>query len=147
MTSATVGSAMAIELEPLGELRITVAEQLRLDDAALGTRVIGTATSCEWVGGPVTASQVGPPANDWLTIDADGNGQVDARTVLRTDDGALILIRYGGRLKYTPEGASVVTAPTFETNDERYRWLNHVQAIAKGRRDGTQLVYELYAVR
>jgi Protein of unknown function (DUF3237) len=138
---------MAIELEPLGEFRIVIREQLRLDGAAFGTRVIGTAERCEWVGGPITATQIDPPANDWLTVDDSGHGQVDARMVMRTDDGATILVRYGGRLTYTPEGASVVTAPTFETNDDRYRWLNHVQAIAKGRREGPVLVYELYAVR
>lgn len=136
-----------IELEPLGHLRIRIQEHLRLDGAAFGTRVIGVASSCTWEGGPVTATQVDPPANDWLTIDADGHGHVDARLVMRTDDGATILVRYGGRLTYTPEGANVVTAPTFETNDDRYRWLNHVQAIAKGQRDGLDLVYELYAVR
>jgi hypothetical protein len=50
-------------------------------------------------------------------------------------------------LTYSADGADIVTAPTFETNDDRYRWLNHVQAVAKGRRIGPDLVYELYAVR
>ena len=139
--------AMPIELEPLGEVRITIKEHVRLENSAFGTRVIGTAEWCEWSGGPVRASQIDPPANDMLTIDADGHGHVDARWVMRTDDGAVIIVRYGGRLRYTPDGADVVTAPTFETNDDRYRWLNHVQAIAKGRREGPELVYELYAVR
>lgn len=138
---------MGIELEPMGVLRVRIKEHTRLDGAAFGTRVVGTAESCVWEGGPVNASQIDPPANDWLAIDADGYGHVDARWVMRTDDGAVILIRYGGRLTYTPEGASVVTAPTFETNDSRYRWLNQVQAVAKGRREGLDLVYELYAVR
>jgi len=138
---------MGITLEPLGELRVRIKEHTRLDGAALGTRVIGTAESCVWEGGPVTATQIDPPANDWLVIDRDGHGQVDARWVMRTDDGAVILIRYGGRLTYTPEGATVVTAPTFETNDDRYRWLNQVQAVAKGERHRRDLVYELYAVR
>jgi hypothetical protein len=138
---------VGIELEPLGVLRVRVKEHIRLDGGAFGTRVIGTADSCTWDDGPVRASQIDPPANDWLTIDADGIGHVDARWVLRTDDGAVILIRYGGRLVYTDDGASVVTAPTFETNDPRYRWLNSVQAVAKGRRVDRDLVYELYAVR
>lgn len=138
---------MTIELESLGVLRVRIKEHLRMEGAAFGTRVVGTAESCVWEGGPVAASQVDPLANDWLTVDENGFGQVDARMVMRTDDGAIILIRYGGRLTYTSEGASVVTAPTFETNDDRYRWLNQVQAVAKGRRDGLDLVYEVYAVR
>jgi hypothetical protein len=38
-------------------------------------------------------------------------------------------------------------APRFETGDERYAWLNKVQAIGKGRLDGTTLTYEWYEVR
>ncbi len=62
---------------------------------------------------------------------------MDARLLLATDDGALILMRYRRAIAYSAEGASVVTAPTFETNDERYAWLNSVQAVAKGERVGT----------
>lgn len=138
---------MAIELQPLGKLRIKIDNQRRLDGAPGGTRVVGTASSCVWEDGPVSAHQIDPPANDWVVIDAEGNGRVDARIALETDDGAVILIRYQGRIAYSPEGASVVTAPTFETNDERYAWLNHVQAIAKGGRVGGDLVYEVYTVK
>lgn len=138
---------MPIELEPLGEVRVTIKEHTRLENSAFGTRVIGTAESCEWSGGPITASQIDPPANDMLTIDADGFGHIDARWVMRTDDDAVIIVRYGGRITYTPDGATMVTAPTFETNDPRYRWLNQVQGVAKGRREGRDLVYEMYAVR
>lgn len=141
------GERIGIELEPLGTFRVQVKVQTRIEDAAFGTRVIGTAESAVWEGGPVTARQIDPPANDWLSIDADGTGHVDARWLLQTDDGALIMVRYGGRLTYTDDGASVITTPTFETNDPRYRWLNAVQAIGKGRRVGKELVYELYAVR
>jgi len=138
---------LGIELEPLGFFRVRVKVQTRIDDAAFGARVIGTAEEAVWEGGPVTARQTDPPANDWLSIDADGTGHVDARWVLQTDDGALILVRYTGRLTYTDDGANVITTPTFETNDPRYRWLNAVQAVAKGRRVGKELVYEIYAVR
>jgi hypothetical protein len=32
----------------------------------------------------------------------------------------------------------------FETGDERYLWLNGIQAVAKGVRDGATLTYEMY---
>jgi hypothetical protein len=38
-------------------------------------------------------------------------------------------------------------APTFETDDERYAWLNGVQAIGQGRSDGDDIVYEMFEVR
>jgi hypothetical protein len=43
--------------------------------------------------------------------------------------------------------APVYTAPRFETGDERYAWLNRVQAVAKGELDGTTLTYEVFEVR
>ena len=41
----------------------------------------------------------------------------------------------------------VYAAPLFETGDERYAWLNRVQAIAKGTLDGPTLTYEIAEVR
>jgi hypothetical protein len=41
-------------------------------------------------------------------------------------------------------GAPVFITPTFETDDPQLQWLNHVQAVGKGIRDGTTLTYELY---
>ncbi len=35
----------------------------------------------------------------------------------------------------------------FETGDARYAWLNKIQSVAKGRLDGSNLVYEIYEVR
>lgn len=38
-------------------------------------------------------------------------------------------------------------APTFEVSDDRYAWLNTVQAVGRGQLDGSRLVYELAEVR
>ena len=43
--------------------------------------------------------------------------------------------------------APVYIAPRFDTGDDRYRWLNGVQAVGKGRFDGRTLTYELCEVR
>ncbi len=40
-----------------------------------------------------------------------------------------------------------MAAPQFLTGDERYTWLNGVQAIAKGKTDGQTLVYDIHEVR
>ena len=67
------------------------------------------------------------------------------RILLETDDGALIFMNYQGRLALADQ--TVVAAPLFETGDERYTWLNGVQAIAKGKTDGQTLVYDIHEVR
>jgi hypothetical protein len=47
-----------------------------------------------------------------------------------------VLIRYTGRIRTATgpvAGAAAYLTPGFETGDQRYDWLNHVQAIGKGR--------------
>jgi hypothetical protein len=41
----------------------------------------------------------------------------------------------------------VYAAPLFETGDERYAWLNRIQAVAKGTLDGPTLTYEIAEMR
>ena len=83
-----------------------------------------------------------------MRFHADGSVAVDARLVLRTDDGAAIAMTYQGRADRPPaDGGVILTAPTFETDDDRYAWLNRVQAVGRGLREGSTLVYELYALR
>jgi hypothetical protein len=41
----------------------------------------------------------------------------------------------------------VYATPRFDTGDDRYRWLNRVQAVAKGRFEGTTLAYDVFELR
>ena len=45
------------------------------------------------------------------------------------------------------EEATIDVAPRFETGDERYQWLNIVQAVGRGRIAGDGLRYEWYELR
>ena len=100
----------------------------------------------------MNATLAGPAAADWL-VRTGAIGVVDARLTLRTDDGALIYMTYGGRLDFSnpPEGMFAYVAPVFETGDPRYAWLNAVQAAGKGKltlgADGGRIDYEFCAVR
>jgi hypothetical protein len=139
---------VAIELEPLGTLTVIIARQFRMPRTGRGGRLIGEAGELRWVGDRVKASQIGESSGDWVRLHPDGSVSVDARLVLQTDDGATIAMTYTGKADRPPaDGGIVYSAPTFETDDERYAWLNTVQAVGKGRRDGNVLVYELYALR
>ncbi|WP_219415317.1 DUF3237 domain-containing protein [Pseudonocardia nigra] len=139
---------MPIELEPLGTLTISIEQQTVVRGTPQGGLLIGEAADCRWEGDRVWARQLGRSASDWVRFHSDGSMGVDARILLRTDDGATIAMTYRGRAARPPgEGGIVYTAPTFETDDERYGWLNAVQAVGKGQRTGNTLVYELYALR
>ena len=44
------------------------------------------------------------------------------------------------------DGLSLRTAPMFETGDERYAWLNNVQAVATGSSAAGVVTYDVYAL-
>jgi hypothetical protein len=86
---------------------------------------------------------------DPLLRRADGVSVINARAVLRTDDDALILMTYDGRVvlpadvlrdiadpsrwhEVDPARYSIRIAPLFETGDPRYRWLNSIVAVGYG---------------
>ena len=93
----------------------------------------------------------GASAGDWMIVGPDATALIDIRLTLETEDGALIYVEYQGRRDFTQvyEGvdAPVYIAPRFETSDERYSWLNKIQAVGKGLVDGDSRVYDIYEVR
>jgi len=66
--------------------------------------------------------------------------------LLKTEDGAAILMTYSGIGAPKEGGFELRTAPQFETGDERYTWLNSVQAVATGRPSRDSVTYEVYAL-
>jgi hypothetical protein len=103
-------------------------------------------------GGSVTGERVRgeilPGGGDWARTRPDGVLELDVRLTLRTDDGALVFVRYGGLRHGAPEdlaalarGEAVDPArlyfrilPRFETGDARYLWLNRLLAVGIGER-------------
>ena len=135
----------AFELVPLATVRVTRGEVHRLGATAFHRRVIGGIAQGRWEGERIQADIVAP-GGDWAIPSTDGSIMLlDVRQTLRTDDGALVYVTYQGRCD---RGRGTYTvAPTFETDDERYAWLNVVQAIGQGRTDGDDIVYEMFEVR
>ena len=135
---------MTLSLLPLATLRITILRHTRLDGIPVGARLIGEAATCVLSGERLQAEQSGT-SSDWLTLHADGTVSVDARLLLATPSGATLTITYRGKGAALPvTGAPVYIVPTFETDDPALGWLNTIQAVGKGIRNGSSLVYELY---
>jgi hypothetical protein len=117
------------------------------------------------VDGPRIKGRILPPTADWLRTMPGGSLRVDARVAIATDDGAQIFVQYGGVIAIAPadfarmtagetlsaDEMHFITAPTFQTGDDRYAWLNRIQAIGKAvaLKGGTggYVRYELFAVR
>lgn len=140
------GQPRAPAFEYLGTLRAETGTRTVVENGPQGTRTIVQVVSGRFEGPRVKAS-VQAPAGDWITNRADGSYRLDVRLTLRTDDGALILVTYNGVGETTAAGASLRTAPLFETGDSRYVWLTRLQAIGVGERIGTAVQYDIYALK
>ena len=130
---------------------VEVAAPMAVGKTLGGIRSIGEFRAVTVAGERINATLAGPAAADWILVKGRV-GDVDVRMTLRTSDDALIFVSYKGKLDLARPGGPVVTAaPTFETGDERYAWLNDIQAIARGTLGpgpdgGSTINYEFYEV-
>ena len=94
--------------------------------------------------GPKLNGTVVAPGGDWVTQRADGSIKLDVRLTLQTHDDAMILVTYNGIGIVVDGQLKARCAPVFETGDERYAWLNNIQAVGIGGLEGTAVVYDIY---
>lgn len=136
----------APELLPLCTVDLELAPATLVGEGPSGTRMVVDVTGMTISGERLNAELKGSAAADWLTI-VGTVATIDVRATVETNDGALIYIQYQGRSDVTNGIGSnpIYVAPRFESSDERYRWLNHVQAVGKG--DLASLRYEWFEVR
>ena len=133
------------DLVPLAIVRVTRGDVYRLGQTAFNKRVIGSIANGRWDGERLSGEIIAP-GGDWAIPSSDGKVMLlDVRQLVRTDDGALVYITYKGRCDR--ERGTYTVAPTFETDDERYAWLNSIQAVGQGRSDGEDIVYSMFEVR
>lgn len=136
-------TATTLPVEHLFRITAQTNVACMLPTGPQGGRVVVEASTGTFEG-PSLRGTVVPPGGDWVTLQPDGSMRLDVRLTLRTEDGAHILMSYRGI--GTDGGAAIVAAPTFETSDERYAWLNSVQAVATGAAGGGAVTYEVYRV-
>ncbi|MEH2324913.1 MAG: DUF3237 domain-containing protein [Nostoc sp.] len=149
----------------LFEARIQIQPPMDVGQAPDGHRMIFMAKSGHFDGPKLKGEVIPMSGGDWSRIRADGSGAIDVRQCLKTHDGAIILMTYGGRMvastenfEYAvdyskpddPKGAEEQyyfrINPLFETGDERYAWLNNIVAIGKGRTGDGGVIHEVFAV-
>ena len=141
-------AATGLTLVPLATMVAELRPPRVLPNTPAGTRMIYEVVSGSISGERLNAQLVGDSAADWLLVGPDGTGTLDVRSLVETDDGALVFLQYHGRVDLSGGAdAPLFSTPRFETGDERYSWLNKLQAVGKGSLVGTTLTYELYELR
>ncbi|MGW5228128.1 DUF3237 domain-containing protein [Nocardia niigatensis] len=113
--------------------------------------------------GPKIRGEVLPGGGDWAVFRGDGNMQLDVRLTLRTEEGDLIYVTYGGRwiipaelrtaardsaVNRTIEPAQYYwrTTVLFETGSERFSWLNDIVAVGSGYLVENGVAYRVFEV-
>ena len=151
---------LPLRTEFLMMLSAELEESQMVGDTPLGSRRIVYVRSGAFTG-PGLKGTVLPGGGDWVLLRGDGASSLDVRITLRTEDGALIYVTYGGVSTMSPEvrariiAGEVVdpseyyfrTTPRFETASEKYAWLNKVVAVGVGQRTRAGVVYSVYAVK
>lgn len=144
-TSVRLMAADSLPVEHLFTLTITAdlgaSYQIRTGPA--GRRIIAGITGGTFSGPRVKGTVAPSTGADWVTVRPDKSLRIDVRLVLVTDDDVPIYMYYGGLLI----DGQARTAPYFEVADERYDWLNNVQAVGIGTVGPDGPTYEIYALQ
>lgn len=146
-------------LEFAFEIRVDVDPPLRIgrsaDEELSFTPVVGGT-----VAGPLLAGAVLPGGGDWA-VGRSGTAQLEARYLLRADDGAVIDILNRGYYRAPAEVMARVeagenvpedeyyfrTAPVFQTDAPAHRWLAEHQFLGLARDEDGQIRIRVFVVR
>jgi hypothetical protein len=147
-----------VKTRPLFVLREAVPPLLVVGDTPNGIRRIGLVQDGSFAGERLSGEVV--TGNDWQTVRKDNCLRLDVRLVLKTTDGAMIVMTYQAFrtgphevLEKVDKGEVVDPGtyyfrmiPIFETSAAKYDWLNRIVAVGIGHRRADGPIYSLFEV-
>jgi hypothetical protein len=149
----------SVRTRPLFQLREQVPPLFVVGQTPNAFRRIGVITGGSFEGERL-AGEVLSGGNDWQSVRGDSCTKLDVRLLLKTTDGALIVMTYQV-LRHGPpavmqaldRGETVDPASyyfrlsgLFETGVAKYDWLNRIIAIGIGDRHPDGPVYRIFEV-
>lgn len=145
--AATV-SAMAADSLPVEhlftlEIKAATGDAFQIRGGPAGRRFIAGISGGSFEGPKLRGTVAPVTGADWVTVRPDKSFRLDVRLILVTDDGVPIYMYYGGILI----DGQARSAPYFEVSDDKYNWLNNVQAVGVGTVGPDGPTYEVYALR
>jgi Protein of unknown function (DUF3237) len=151
-------SLKSLRTRPLFVLREQVPPLLVVGQTPNAFRRVGVIQGGSFQGERLSGEVVS--GNDWQSVRADSCIKLDVRLVLRTTDGALIVMTYQclragppAVIEKLDRGEEVDPAtyyfrmsPMFETSAPKYDWMNRIIAIGIGHRRADGPVYSIFEV-
>jgi Protein of unknown function (DUF3237) len=148
MTDSRVKPLGAVRTPHLFDMVVDLDPPLNIGAGPLGQRVLFGSAGGTFEG-PKLAGAVLAGGGDWALFRADGSMSLDVRLTLKTHDGALIHMTYGGRFITPPDLRPAMadrgkrhqvdpqkyyfrTNPLFETGASSYGWVNDIVCIGSG---------------
>jgi hypothetical protein len=154
-----VSALPAPQLIAVAHVEVALGEIADVGELPYGRRRVIPITGGR-VEGSRLAGEVLPGGADWQLVWEDGTAQIDTRYLMRTDDGAHVVIATRGYRFGPPEvlarlaaGEDVpATDYTFrvtvdlETADRALAWINRTVFVGIAQRRATAVAYDLYAL-
>jgi len=146
-------------LELAFEVRVEVGTTLPVGGPSEREQLVVVPITGGTVDGPRLSGEILPGGADWY-VDRDGVAHLDARYVLRTDDGDLVDVRNRGFWRASPEvtarlddGVDVPenayyyrTSPVFTTGAEGLRWLTETVFVGMARSENGAICIRFFAL-
>lgn len=162
MIDPRVKSVGDLAARHLFDIVVDLDPRLNFGAGPVGQRVLFGAAKGSFEG-PRLRGDVLRGGGDWALFRADGAMTLDVRLSLRTHDGELIYMTYGGRwvtpenlradmadparrTRVDPAGYYFRTNPLFETGSQTYSWLNDIVCVGKGYLVDGAVAYKIFEV-
>jgi len=148
---------MSLKFESLGILSIDMERSHSIGETPSGGRRMAVFAGGSFEG-PRLKGHVLPGGSDVILTLNDKSFHPNARLMLQTEDGALILVTYKG-IRHGPSEVMERIAKdlpvdpseyyqravfSFEATSGKYDWLNRIFAVGTGRRIPKRMIYDLY---
>ncbi|MGY4395512.1 hypothetical protein ACVWZA_000673 [Sphingomonas sp. UYAg733] len=162
VVDARVKDVGSIGTTPLFDMIVNLEEPVSFGDGPDGRRVLFASAGGVFEGARLRG-EVLPGGGDWTLFRSTGVMTLDVRLSLRTDDGELVFMTYGGRfvrpadvqaaladpvdrLAVDPARYYFRTNPLFETGSSKYAWLNDVVCVGIGYLVDRGIAYKVFSV-
>jgi hypothetical protein len=146
--------------EHVFDYRVALKPPVFIGRGPFGTRVFYEVVEGR-AEGPRLNGDILTGGGDWAIVDDHRWTRLDVRGQVRTDDGAVLMLKYEGVIEPTERLLQAVSAGegvefgdqyfrasiTVETGDERYAWLTRSVLVARGRLlAGPGVEYQVFRV-